>query len=179
MECQSTGNWLILIQDGLLLLNLIALVVYVCFTRRISIAANEQTAESRMLAKWQRQQWQLDSRKQEWMELVGALTRCAQKIIDARSNVKEIGGVWDPYLKPAKQEGERIISDRLFISDSLERNKIKSDWESFNEVSLERTEKEPEVVELGRKLSDCWNNLRHKLMELAKADLNTEERVSP
>jgi drug/metabolite transporter (DMT)-like permease len=58
MGTQAAQNWL-------LLGSLIFVGLYVVLTRK--------------LVRWQRKQWALDSRKEEWGELIGTLTKCFPK----------------------------------------------------------------------------------------------------
>jgi len=66
---------------------------------------------ARIAAQLAGEQWQLDSRKQEWQELMETLTRCAQQIEAVKSAHVNKVAAWD-VVHPAKLEGWRIINDR-------------------------------------------------------------------
>jgi len=130
MGTQAAQNWL-------LLANLLALGIYVWLTHGIKQASNEQTLASRKLAQWQRDQWQLDSRKQEWKELLETLTRCVQEIEKVKSASVNTVAAWD-YVNPALLEGSRVIRDRLFIADVVsreDREDIESEWKEIERMA--------------------------------------------
>jgi hypothetical protein len=159
----------LIVQDVIMLASLIVQIVTLCYLIRyvratvgIQRAAVQQTKASQDLAQWQRRHWELDSKKQEWRELIGTLTECFQK-----KDLSRKGGR-TPKALDFYEEGllaefaaERVITDRLFITQFVEAEHVLGDWRK--------------IVDMGPNEADAsaqrWKELYSKLVRAAKGDL--------
>lgn len=92
---------------------------------------------------WQRKQWLLESKKAEYRELIGTLSRSFHCMIK----------YW-PY-----PEGHRVIADRIFIEKVMRAEKIKERW------GLLAAEKD------WNRLHEYWKDLHEVLVKAAHRDL--------
>jgi len=155
------------------------LIKYVRATQRIEKETVRQSETNRELAAWQRRQWELDSRKQEWRELIGTLTQCFQKIElefanptpnifaqHTREWIADRSEAVSVRLKAAK-----VIDDRLFITDQLEKERVRECWTEIEAMSVstptQMGQPPPGITDLQRK----WAALHMKLVRAAQADL--------
>jgi hypothetical protein len=160
------------------------LIKYVRATVGIQKAAGAQTQASQDLAQWQRRQWALDSRKQEWSELIGTLTECVQKIELAKAVAPNVFALATPQWVARQEEARRalleaggVISDRLFIKDVLEKERVREDWReievmSEGPASVSRDHTAGVAGFAGvTDLQQKWVTLHRKLVRAAQADL--------
>ncbi|MGB8064678.1 MAG: hypothetical protein WCF26_22520 [Candidatus Sulfotelmatobacter sp.] len=71
--------------------------------------------------RWQRQQWIADNKKQEFKDLLGAMTRVNTLLV-------RYGGVPSPGTETIEAEQLVLVSETcLFISDFLEKSKVIGD----------------------------------------------------
>jgi hypothetical protein len=196
MGTQAAQNWV-------LLANLVAVGVYVCFTRRIYHASDRQAKASQDLARWQTEQWRRDSRGQEWRELIGTLTTSVLRIeagppphpfapktvgeptlgfaverLDEQ--IREAAALRDEcshWRNEALFAAARVICDRLFITDVLEREHIREEWREIEVMSgdLPLSHQDARATN-GRSVTitgfqEKWTKLRQKLVRLAQQDL--------
>jgi hypothetical protein len=118
---------------------------------------------------WQRKQWELESKKAEYRELISCLSQSAHFILNNSPHLSR-GAVFN--VKSGEQErqsdeaidrGHAIIADRIFIADFMEREKVGDRWLA--------------VVKQGD-VSGFWNGwtaLHRVLLEAACRDLNLED----
>lgn len=116
---------------------------------------------------WQRKQWLLDSKKAEYRELISALSQAAHYILNNSPHLQLPNGMGG--LKSGEQErlsdeaadrGHATISDRIFIADTMAREKIDERW----------------VAVLKEKHVDnfwnAWEELHRLLLKVSREDLN-------
>jgi hypothetical protein len=179
------------------------LIKYVRATIGIQKAAVAQTQASERLARWQPEQWRRDSRGQEWRELLGTLTTSVSKILAGppphpfvprrvgwRTGIGLGEAIMDQareaeashdershWLNEALFAGERVIADRLLITDVLEREHIREGWIEIEVMSEDlRLYQENATSTNGEAatitaFSGKWKQLRNKLVGLAQQDL--------
>jgi hypothetical protein len=115
---------------------------------------------------WQRKQWLLESRKAEYRELMSVLSESANCILNnsQRLAVQGMGtiksGEQERQSDEAATRGHRIIEDRIFMADTVAREKIDERWV----VLL----KEKDI----RKFWEAWDELHRLLLKMAREDLN-------
>jgi hypothetical protein len=136
--------------------------------------ANAQSKSSEELARWQPEKWRRDSRGQEWRELIGTLTKCAEEIESAKRMTQAQGA---PFAALSKERAGRtrelleaarvVLRDRLFIRDVVEREKIDNEW---NEVQAYYR---PLNTDFGNlpDFQQKWGQLHEKLLKAACEDL--------
>lgn len=118
---------------------------------------------------WQRKQWELESKKAEYRELISCLSQSAHFILNNSPHLSR-GAVF--ALKSGEQErqsdeaidrGHAIIADRIFIADVMEREKVGDSWLA--------------VVRHGdiSKFWDGWEALHRVLLRAARRDLNLKD----
>jgi hypothetical protein len=126
-------------------------------SQELMAVANAQARSSEIMARWQPEQWRRDSRGQEWRELVGALTASVSKIeagppphpfaprpggaplVDQLTEMMNeqfsIHKEFSHWLNDALLGAARVLSDRLFITDVLEREHIREEWREVELLS--------------------------------------------
>ena len=177
MGTQAAQNWI-------LMLNLIAVGIYVCFTRKIYQASDKQAKATQDLARSQRQQWELDSRKEEWRELIDTLTQCFHKVELAKASLPYPSVSAPPQWVVVPGEARRalleavgVISNRLFIKDVLEKERVREDWreiELMSEGSAPVSRDHTAGVAGSAGVTDLqqkWVTLHRKLVRAALTDL--------
>ena len=140
-------------------------------------AANKQAegsqaqAESgRELARWQREQWELDSRKQEWRELISTLTRCVEMIrVGQRS---QNNAEWLQTVQAARGNASTVITDRLFITTEITRDGLRDKWDEIAKMPFPNGMASPDFQKK-------WHDLHKKLVELAQQDLESRSQRAP
>jgi len=181
----------LIVQDVIILASLIVQIVTLCYlikyvraTVGIQRAAVEQTKASQDLAQWQHRQWELDNRKEEWRELISTLTRCFPKIGDMVAVAPNVFAAATPQWVARQQEARSAlleasaaITNRLFITDVLERESVWEDWREV-EVALDRPVPAggPQAPTLATSaavtgIQQKCVALRRKLLRAAQADL--------
>jgi hypothetical protein len=171
-------------------------------SRGLMAAANAQAAASERLARWQPEQWRRDSRGQEWRELIGTLTTSvtkieagpsphpfaprtaaagmagsAQQMMDRLMEAVALRSERSHWLNEALLAGERVISDRLLITDVLEREHIREEWREIEVMSGDLPLYQEDVTATnGRSptitaFQQKWAQLRQRLVGLAQEDL--------
>jgi hypothetical protein len=148
--------------------NLFAVGIYVWFTRRIYQASVEQAKASQDLARSQRQQWELDSRKEEWRELIDTVTLCFNKI-ELAWRFRSTADRW-VEAQSAALDAERVIEDRLFITEFVEREGVLKAWreakdKAFSAGIVEHQESQQKLAAL-----------HQMLVRAAQADLGVAVR---
>jgi hypothetical protein len=76
---------------------------------------------------WQREQWILDNRKQEYRELLSAISHSVVTLIARDRGVVDKGAL-RVYLEDLSTEVYRMLGDRIFIADDLAREHIREKW---------------------------------------------------
>jgi hypothetical protein len=115
---------------------------------------------------WQRKQWLLDSKKAEYRELLSVLSQAAHYILNNSPHLEQP----NPFgsLKSGEQErlsdeavdrGHAIIADRIFIADTIAREKIDQRW------VMVLTEKRVD------KFWSAWEDLHRLLLKVSREDL--------
>jgi len=142
----------LVVQDVIMLASLIVQIVTLCYlikyvraTVGIQKAAVEQTKASQELARWQRRQWLLDNRKQEWSEVIGTLTKCFPRIELARAAAPNVFATATAQWVARQEDGRwalleawSVINSRLFITEVLEKENVKEGWKEIEVVSDRR-----------------------------------------
>lgn len=116
---------------------------------------------------WQRKQWLLDSKKAEYQELLSVLSQAAHYILNNSPRLQlpnGIGGVksgeQERLSGEAADRGHATIADRVFISDTMAREKIGERW----------------LAVLKEKRVDgfwnAWEELHRLLLKVSREDLN-------
>jgi len=78
---------------------------------------------------WDKRKWVNDNRKEEYRELVTALTTAAMGLIEKYQAVEYlVSGEKLKEIQSAYMETLRIIQDRIFIAGEMERMKIFDRW---------------------------------------------------
>ncbi|PYX33190.1 MAG: hypothetical protein DMG77_00790 [Acidobacteria bacterium] len=116
----------------------------------------------------QHKQWVLDSKKAEWRELIGTLTRSARCFADALPVIGEyvprvITGDQQRRIFEADSEARRAIQDRIFIAKRTQQENTLERWSSL-------TEKEDAVS-----FWDEWEKLHQTLLNSAYQDLGMKQ----
>jgi len=112
---------------------------------------------------WQRKQWVLDSKKAEYRELIGALSRSIH--IMARHQLYAGGMVSDEEKKEcfdAYLAGVKSIEDRIFVDKKVRAAKIGEHWEKIDLGGSEMIWKD-------------WNEIHDALVKLAHDDLGIKD----
>ena len=117
----------------------------------------------RLATAWQRRQWALDSKKQEYKELLGTLTRDALCILHDSGHLgfglTVTTGEQECKAYEADIEARGVIQDRLFIATVLQKEKILERWQLL--VAL------PD----GAEFLNAWRDLHTALLDIAHKDL--------
>jgi hypothetical protein len=168
MGTQAAQNWL-------LMANLLAVCIYVCFTRRIYHASDKQATATRDLARWQRRQWELDGRKQEWRELIEVLVRCADQIDSAKRTAQV--STFGPFAKEGAERLQRsreaaraVLSNRLYIRNVVEREDLENLWREVEEYYKPANTNFGDLTGFQEK----WKHLHETLVTAAKTDLGID-----
>ena len=77
---------------------------------------------------WQREQWVLDNKKQEYRELMTALTRTYGLFAQYKAPMVAIDAQTQRMLDEADAEALLILRDRLFIRKEIEDANVQSMW---------------------------------------------------
>ena len=184
MGTQNAQNWILLFGLVVNITTLVAVIIYVRATGRIAKEAVKQSAASRELAQWQRKQWELDGRKQEWSELIGAVTEAFQKVELVMEPVPHVFAIATP--EAAARQAERrwallkaaaALNDRLFILDVVEKEHIREEWREIEVMSdqlnpvqqgqIPATTSTAGITDFQLK----WVAFHRKLVRAAQADL--------
>lgn len=130
--------------------------------------------------RWQLRQWKLNSRKEEWRELIGTLTRCAQQIVVAMSTALSTFAA-RAEVSEAQLEGSRVIRDRLFITSVLGTERIQDRWIEIEKLANSAIPHEAVVdppfkgpVFSVTQFQSKWSALHAKLVALAQKDLGID-----
>lgn len=110
---------------------------------------------------WQRKQWYLDNRSQEYRELLSSLTNTYLQMMRFRSGT---GGDKDLFiqLERLKMDSFRVLRDRILISSELESADILTQWtEAFHNFENDQNE---------RKFSDRFSSINEQLVRMARED---------
>jgi|SRR5208337_1848886 len=178
-------------QNIVLLCGLVVQIVTLCFlikyvraTVGIQKAAIAQAQASQDLAQWQRRQWELDSKEQEWRGLISTLTQCFHKIELAKAVAPNVFAQATRQWVVRQEEGRRalieawgVIEDRLSIRDMLERERVREDWREIEFMSGRaapaKSGETPAVANPAgvTDLQQKWLALHRKLVRAAQADL--------
>lgn len=165
MGTQSAENWI-------LFFTLIAVVVYAWFTKR-------QIAATNGLAKWERERWELDSRREEWRRLLGTLTTCVHRIMTAKCGPQSqkfpasLGWESDDAIREALLEAAQVIQNRVFVRDELLSFNLEDAWKEiekqgdFPPVAINANV----TVFNFTDFQQNWKHLHNRLVEAARRDL--------
>ena len=107
---------------------------------------------------WQRKQWLLDKRNEEWRELLSALSeslRVSLKIYPARA----LSGAEEREIVEAQSNSFRIIRDRIFIASDVQDLNIENRW-SFAVQHHSQTMD-------AKKLGNAYKELRTEIVAVA------------
>jgi hypothetical protein len=76
----------------------------------------------------QKQQWILDSKKEEYRELLSTLSQCYHVLLDFHTPLVAHGPEEQRAVHAQELKAVTVIQDRLFICDEVERMKIFNRW---------------------------------------------------
>src|SRR5260370_29907989 len=119
-------------------------------------------------AKQRHREWVKDNKKQEWRELIAALSQSVHRILQHTPDLRfdgivAISGEQEKQLLEAFLEADlearRIIEDRLFISSWLQSENVLERWQ------LIAAEKD------SARILEYWNHLHSALVDFAHKDL--------
>jgi hypothetical protein len=116
---------------------------------------------------WQRKQWELDSKKAEYRELISTLSQNIHAIatthLDAERNATEEQkrSIMDGYLA-----GMNSIEDRIFIDKKIRAAKIGELWEQLDLAAGD---------EAFQRFWGTWNNIHDHLVKMAHDDLGIKD----
>jgi hypothetical protein len=102
-------------------------------------------------------EWLRDNRKQEWRELISALSRNARYILDNSFGL--ISGEQEKRIVQANADARSVIEDRIFIAPQVQSGNILEQWQLFA------------VEEDFSRMVDHWNHLHEDLVAAAHKDL--------
>jgi hypothetical protein len=80
---------------------------------------------------WQRKQWLADNRKEECRELLSAIAKSADALLEARSQIELKSDTTDEAVKAVWAENREcmiLFQDRIFTAKKLEENKLFTTW---------------------------------------------------
>ena len=80
---------------------------------------------------WQREQWLADNRKEECRELLSAIARSSDALLEARSQVEQQSVTKNDALKVSWAEDRKcmiLFQDRIFTAKRLNEHKIFTTW---------------------------------------------------
>ena len=116
--------------------------------------------------RWQRRQWLLDNKKTEYRELLSGIATASYRNLKAlplrnehTGERRELSPDEQGELLEAQTEGQRLLSDRIFIASQIERENIIERWQ------LLTAEEDFSMFVAGMK------SLHEKLLEIARKDL--------
>jgi hypothetical protein len=112
---------------------------------------------------WQRTQWVRDNRKAEYRELISCLRECAHDIANnsGSSGVGKLNsGEELPDIDGPESRGYNLISDRLFIADVMDREKVRERWLAVVKQQADHS-----------KFWAEWSTLYKILLKTARRDL--------
>jgi hypothetical protein len=75
--------------------------------------------------------WALDNRKLEWRELIDTLHTCLWTLGYAFQPVRVFMPGEEGDVQDAMQNGFRVIRDRIFIADALQRHQVLEQWKEL------------------------------------------------
>jgi hypothetical protein len=116
---------------------------------------------------WQKKQWVLDNKKQEYRELLSSMAKTERLIRESRATGVAIEGVELRAAWESENETWRVIQDRIFIADSVKKMRVLSRWSESSAFTAERTGMVNFVKEVGE--------LRDEIMAEARRDLGMKE----
>jgi hypothetical protein len=119
----------------------------------------EQHRETLVQLEQRQREWLRDNRKQEWRELISALSRNARYILDNSFGL--ISGEQEKGIVQANADARSVIEDRIFIAPQVQSGNILEQWQLFAG---------------GRDFSrmvEYWNHLHDDLVAAAQKDLGT------
>jgi hypothetical protein len=115
---------------------------------------------------WQREQWLLDSKKAEYRELISVLSQAAHCILNNSPHLQlpnPLGsfksGEQERLSDEAADRGHVTIADRIFIADTIAREKISERWVAV--LKEKRIDK----------FWDAWEELHRLLLKVSREDL--------
>ena len=113
---------------------------------------------------WQRKQWTLAEKRTEYRELLSTLSRSVRTIINNSPGLWSGGlsmtsGEQEKQVMEADSEARSVIEDRIFVHDTVQREKILERWQLIaGEQRIDR-------------FLDYWGSLHKTLVEAAHEDL--------
>ena len=106
---------------------------------------------------WQRTQWHLDNRTQEYRELLGSLTSTYMLMSRFKSGALDRDEFY--RLERLKMESFQVLRDRILIADELKSADILTEWaEAFHNFEANHDE---------RKFSDRFTKINETLDSMA------------
>jgi hypothetical protein len=112
---------------------------------------------------WQRKQWELDSRKAEYRELISTLSESFHQIATYQRFNMQPPEVRQK-ISEAEVAGQSVIADRIFIEKQLRMRQVSEHWDSLiAERDLPR-------------LWTRWTELHDALVRMAHRDLEIKEK---
>src|SRR5271167_4168174 len=77
---------------------------------------------------WQRQQWLMDNKKQEYRELMSALTKNYGILAQYKAPMVALDGMTQRRIAEAEGEALQILRDRIFIRKEVEDANVQALW---------------------------------------------------
>jgi hypothetical protein len=111
-----------------------------------------------------RREWLRDSKKQEWRELISALSRSVHYILEYSPDyLRAIGPEQQKGLVQANTEARSVIEDRIFIAHQMQSGNILERWQLFSaEHDFSR-------------MVEYWNHLHSDLVAAAQKDCGVKD----
>lgn len=121
---------------------------------------------SQLLSSRQRhQEWVKDNKKQEWRELISALSQSFHHIQNFSGHGIAIGGDIQKEFVQADVEARRAIESRIFIAHQIRHANVLERWQLLS------GEKD------WARMVEFWNSLHSALIAAAHKDLDVNEDV--
>lgn len=123
--------------------------------------------------RWQHQQWKLESRRQEYRELLQSLTNAYLQMLrfivegvekSKESDAINVDGLTEHVyrIEQAKMESFRVLQDRIVIADELESVDALGKWaEAFHNFEMDGNE---------RRFAEQFKKLRETLVGMARRE---------
>ncbi|MFI5116333.1 MAG: hypothetical protein ACHP8B_06495 [Terriglobales bacterium] len=77
---------------------------------------------------WQRQQWLMDNKKQEYRELLSAISHTIVALINSQAFDNNNPNALKVELMNLSKDVYRIFGDRIFIADDMARTQLRERW---------------------------------------------------
>jgi hypothetical protein len=77
---------------------------------------------------WQRQQWLMDNKKQEYRELLSAISHTFVALVSSQAFDNNNPNALRVELMNLSKDVHRILGDRIFIADDLARTQLRERW---------------------------------------------------